>query len=128
MKNRVHNEWFRPVVRKSCPCGSNRKRNAPKNQVWAWGEYVAARWYTVDYFCEKCFQERVVPRLRAHAGECGCSFELKAKSGHGELPPWLRLQNACASPAASKQDVASDSAVVAALMSSPWEQMQQGVM
>lgn len=93
-KIRVHREWFMPVVRKACPCGSNSKRGAPKHQVYSWGEYHNTKWRTVDYFCECCFQERVAKQLVVHAGGCGCVFELCARSGYGPLPEWLKMPEA----------------------------------
>lgn len=104
-----HNEYFQPVVRKACPCGSNSKRGGTKHQVFGWGEYVRATYRTIDYFCEVCFQTRVVPRLTRHAKECGCEFNLMVRSGHS-IPQWIRMPMVC------------DTTVVAALMSSPWEQ------
>lgn len=86
-KQRVHGEYFQPLVRKVCDCGQ-------KTKVWAWGEYVAGRWRTVMHFCEHCFPSRVLGRLSAHAGECGCTFELRARAGSGPLPAWLTLNDA----------------------------------
>lgn len=110
---RVHNEYFRTVARKSCPCGSNSKRGAPKNQVWSWGEYVRVTWRTVDYFCEKCFDTRIRPQLVSHMGDCGCTFKLVGYQGE-KLPPWLTLEAAC-------------SPIAKALEVSPWEQTLRGV-
>jgi hypothetical protein len=88
--NRVHNEFFMQTVRTACVCGSNKKRGGIKNIVYAWGEYRNAAWRTVDYFCEKCFETRVLKTLIPHANECGCSFKLVARNGYS-LPAWLKL-------------------------------------
>lgn len=117
-KVRIHNEYFQSVTRKACPCGSNSRRGAPKNQVFAWGEYHIAKWRTVDYFCEVCFTTRIIPQLVSHAGNCGCTFELKARSGHS-IPDWITMPTAACT-------IVKDSTVVAALMQSPWELMQAG--
>ena len=109
---RVHGEYFQAITRKSCPCGSNSVRGGVKHQVYAWGEYVRAKWRTVDYFCEKCFQTRVIPQLIAHAGGCGCTFELRARSGHS-IPSWIRMPQ--------QGSKVCDREVVSALMASPWE-------
>jgi hypothetical protein len=84
-KLRSHNEWFQAIAKKTCPCGQKH------TQVYSWGEYSRARWFTVDHFCEHCFQSRVIPRLVGHAGTCGCTFNLVARSGHGPLPVWLTM-------------------------------------
>jgi hypothetical protein len=88
MKTRIHNEWFQPIVKTSCPCGCK------KTTVVAWGEYVNGKWRTVDHFCPSCFQERVITRLIAHADPCGCTFQLCARSGY-RLPDWIKLPSAC---------------------------------
>jgi hypothetical protein len=92
MKQRTHNEWFQSMVSPAiCPCGSKRKdriRAGKDASVYAWGEYVVGRWRTVDYFCECCFQTRVIPRLVKHAGNCGCTFQMCARNGH-ILPHWI---------------------------------------
>lgn len=82
-KERIHNEWFMPIIKTACPCGQK------KVQVFAWGEYARANWRTVDHFCSFCFNERVLPRLVTHAKDCGCIFEFKARSGYS-LPAWLQ--------------------------------------
>lgn len=87
-KIRVHNEWFQPIVKTTCPCG------VKKTSVFAWGEYIAAKWRTVDYFCEACFETRVIPRLVSHAGDCGCQFNLTARSGH-RIPEWIKMPDTC---------------------------------
>jgi hypothetical protein len=95
---RIHREWFRSVVANVCTCGSNKRsrRNAHKDLiVYAWGEYVIGKWRTVRYVCEECFQSYIVPQLEAHAGVCGCKFELCAKSGHS-IPPWITMGISCA--------------------------------
>jgi hypothetical protein len=118
-KNRIHHEWFQRLSKTRCECGSKPCRtcgtptthstrfcsetcfdkwqttgpesNIPTRvEVFAWGEYVAARWRTILHFCQACFQERVIPHLINHANQCGCSFELKAKSGHS-LPNWIKM-------------------------------------
>ena len=55
-KVREHNEYFRTVSlsnRKSCPNCS--VKLAMGEQIWSWGNYVRAKWYTVQYFCCNCF-------------------------------------------------------------------------
>jgi hypothetical protein len=83
-KPRIHNEWFQPIVKTSCPCGRK------KTTVVAWGQYVRCRWNTIDHCCQDCFDSRVVGRLLAHAGQCGCHFQLQARSGY-RLPDWIRM-------------------------------------
>lgn len=90
MAQRIHNEWFQAIAKTTCPCG---KKHV---QVFAWGEYVAAKWRTVDHFCQDCFKRRVLGQLVSHANDCGCSFAFKARSGHGALPDWLQAgQQSC---------------------------------
>lgn len=81
---RIHNEWFMPLAKRSCPCGQK------KTEVFAWGEYHCAKWRTVDHFCRTCFEHRVLNRLIAHAGPCGCVFELKARTGYS-IPDWIKM-------------------------------------
>lgn len=88
MKVRVHNEWFMPIAKRSCPCGQK------KVEVFAWGEYVNGKWRTVDHFCHTCFQVRVIPRLTSHAAGCGCTFALNARSGY-RIPEWIKMPTAC---------------------------------
>jgi hypothetical protein len=82
LKGEPHREWFMPIKKKRCPCGRGRE------PVMAWGQYVHARWRTIQHFCEKCFGD-VLARMKAHVTACGCSFEFQARSGY-ELPAWLR--------------------------------------
>lgn len=89
-QQRVHREWFRPVTAAKCECGARR----PEGGVWSWGEYVNAKWRTVTWFCRECFQHRVAGRLIAHAGPCGCTFELVGK-GWQPLPEWITLEDSC---------------------------------
>lgn len=64
--------------------------------LYAMGQYVNAKWRTVDYFCYSCFQDRIVKGLLLqHADECGCQFQLHARSGHGPLPFWIRMPDTC---------------------------------
>lgn len=87
-KQRIHNEWFQPLIRGHCYCDNR------QGQAWSWGEYVNGRWRTVTHFCQGCFAERVLTRLIAHAGPCGCAFKLNARSGHGPLPDWIQAAEA----------------------------------
>lgn len=89
MNQRVHNEWFQPLAKKSCPCGCK------KTEVFAWGEYQYGKWRTVSHFCRQCFTNRVLSRLVSHANNCGCNFELKARSGY-RIPDWIQIPAACA--------------------------------
>jgi hypothetical protein len=89
---RVHNEWFRPVSlggRKSCP-----NCHTKTADLWSWGEYSNARWYTVMHFCRHCFEEEVTPRLLAHAKPCGCTFVLNivGLGWHQQCPNWLHIE------------------------------------
>lgn len=90
-KQRVHREWFEPIKaggRKSCP--ACKVRLAPGESVWRWFEYHVARQHNVMHFCRECFPGRVATRLRSHAAECGCTFELTGyRAG---LPDWLSLE------------------------------------
>ena len=93
-KIRIHREWFMPLsiaTRSKCSCGKSRsKRNAAglDPYVYSWGEYHNAKWRTVQYVCQSCFDRQVLPRLKEHAKECGCAFELVSRSGYS-LPPWI---------------------------------------
>lgn len=96
LKQRTHNEYFRPVFlggRKSCP--ECRARLGPGESIWSHGEYVRARWRTVGNFCKECWPA-VRTRLLAHKKECGCAFALKGY--HCGLPAWLTLSEACVAP------------------------------
>jgi hypothetical protein len=82
--DRIHNEWFMPLAKTTCPCGCK------KTSVYAWGEYGrAARWNTVEHFCQDCFRSRVLSRLVSHAAPCGCSFRFQARSGYA-LPEFIK--------------------------------------
>jgi hypothetical protein len=87
----VHNEYFRTVAlggRKSCPsCHSRLERG---EQVWSWGEYQRAKWYTVQHFCKQCWME-VENKLSVHAFQCRCTFQLVGYRGE-RLPDWLCLE------------------------------------
>lgn len=87
-KQRIHNEWFQKIVKRTCPCGQK------KTDVFAWGEYHRARWNTIKHFCQACFPE-IQNQLIAHAGSCGCEFNLTARSGHGPLPEWIKMPDVC---------------------------------
>jgi hypothetical protein len=80
---RIHNEWFMPIAKTSCPCGER------KVQCYSWGEYANGKWRTVQHFCQSCFATSVLPRLIAHAGPCGCSFAFNARTGH-TLPTFIK--------------------------------------
>ena len=93
-KMRIHREWFRTVSlgnRKSCP---NCKETLPQGEkIWSWGQYVRAKWQTIQYCCGDCFPTDVIPRLREHAAGCGCTFALEVKLGFDEVrPAWLTLE------------------------------------
>lgn len=83
-KQRIHNEYFMSLVKKTCPCGKK------KIEVFAWGEYFQGKWSTVDHFCQDCFPSRILPRLIQHATPCGCSFELRPRSGY-TIPKWISM-------------------------------------
>lgn len=88
-KQRLHREWFRPVLRgnrKSCPSCGEKLRG---EQIWCHGEYVNAKWRNVEDFCRRCW-DGVRAKLLAHAGPCGCQFELVGY--HTGLPWWLSLK------------------------------------
>ena len=90
-KVREHNEYFRTVSlgkRKTCP--SCKAKLALGESIWSWGEYVRAKWRTVDYFCKECFNSAVRSRLLNHAKDCGCKVNLVGYGGT-KLPPWLTL-------------------------------------
>jgi hypothetical protein len=87
---RIHNEWFQPLVKTTCPCGWKGV------SCYAWGEYVNAKWRTVEHFCRECFEARVLKRLISHASECGCIFQVQARSGYS-IPTWIQIpQKECA--------------------------------
>lgn len=84
-KQRNHNEWIMgPLAKRTCPCGEK------KTEVYGWGEYVIGKWRTVDHFCRKCFQTRVLAPLRDHADDCGCSITFQPRSGY-RLPDFIRV-------------------------------------
>lgn len=83
-KQRIHNEWFMPMAKTTCPCGHKKK------PVFAWGEYVYGKWRTVDHFCEHCFVSRVISRLVIHKAQCGCEFALVPRSGYS-IPSWIKM-------------------------------------
>jgi hypothetical protein len=92
--NAIHREWFQDTAYGVCDCGSNkrsRRKEGKDPTVYVWGEYVSAKWRTVRRVCECCFQGVIIPQLRAHADPCGCSFQMRARSGHS-LPPWITLE------------------------------------
>jgi hypothetical protein len=94
VKQRQHNEWFRPVSlgnRKTCPtCKAKLATIQGIGNVWSWGEYHNAKWRTVAYFCRQCFASEVAARLASHTGDCGCTINLVGKGC--ELPNWLTLR------------------------------------
>jgi hypothetical protein len=89
-KQRVHNEYFRTVScgnRKSCPqCGEKLSGEF----IWSWGQYISAKWNTVQYFCRVCYPT-VQRKLQSHSDPCGCTFQLQGYGGQ-QLPSWLRLE------------------------------------
>lgn len=90
----VHREWFMPTSYGLCDCGSTKRTRTAAGKdttTYVWGEYVVGRWRTVQRVCECCFQSVAIPRLRAHATPCGCSFQLVPRHGHS-LPPWITLE------------------------------------
>lgn len=90
-KQRIHNEWFRPVSlgnRKSCPECHAKLSGA--ESVWSWGEHVRAKWRTVKHFCKECYPKNVQALLVDHRKDCGCEFELIGYL-RIPLPGWLTL-------------------------------------
>lgn len=90
-KNRVHNEWFRPVScggRKSCP--NCKAKLAPGESIWSWGNYVIAKWRTIMHFCKDCFPNDVAKKLTDHTDECGCSVQFITKGA--PRPEWLTVE------------------------------------
>jgi hypothetical protein len=83
-KQRIHNEWFQPIVKKTCPCGQRH------TQVYSWGEYAAGKWRTVQHFCQTCFKTEILSRLVDHASPCGCAFQFNARMGHEPLPAFIK--------------------------------------
>jgi hypothetical protein len=97
-KLRTHNEWFKFTKYSICTCGSNKRSRTQVDKdptVYSWGEYHNARWRTVQLVCEICFASEVIPRLVSHAGDCGCTFQLCAKSGSGGLASWIKMPVTC---------------------------------
>lgn len=87
-KAKIHNEWFMSLRKTTCNCGTKRTK------VFAWGEYQRTRWITISHFCQSCFPD-IQAQLIAHAGSCGCNFNLTARSGHGPLPEWIKIPDVC---------------------------------
>lgn len=83
-KARVHREWIMPLRKRSCPCGEK------KVEVFALGEYRAARWRTVEHFCRSCFPA-LASRLSNHLRQCGCSFEFVMRSGYKRMPDFIMI-------------------------------------
>lgn len=119
VKQRTHNEWFRPVElvtlyedatnvagqpyrriagygnrRKSCPCCKNKLEEG--EHVWAWGEYRYGKWHTLIHFCKGCYQQEVLSNLVHHTAQCGCEIKLVGKGC--ELPAWLTLEETVEQP------------------------------
>jgi len=84
MAIRIHNEWFMPVKVRTCPCGEK------KIDVFSWGQYVFGKYRKIDNFCKSCFKTRIIPRLSAHANDCGCLFKVNARATY-KIPPWIKL-------------------------------------
>lgn len=90
-KRRVHREWFRCVERggrKSCP--TCKAKIEPGEHIWSWGEYVRAKFRHIEDVCKNCWDALVV-KLKDHAADCGCSFELEARGA--SRPTWLTMEN-----------------------------------
>jgi hypothetical protein len=81
--DRQYNAWFQPLVKTTCPCGKKH------TQCYAWGEYVHAKWQTVEHFCESCFPTRVLNRLDAYSKSSGREVVFQARSGY-KLPNFIR--------------------------------------
>lgn len=93
-KQAIHNEWFMSSSYTKCECGQTKKTLAQGGKdavIWIWGEYVTGKWRRVETVCEVCFPTHVIPKLKAHATPCGCTFVLNARSGYGPLAPWIKL-------------------------------------
>lgn len=92
-KQRTHREWFRTVMakRKSCPsCHAKLPQN---EKIWSWGNYINARWHTINHVCVSCWPA-TEKRLVDHLSGCGCTFELVGYSSQ-KLPQWLKINQAC---------------------------------
>jgi transposase len=90
-KKRVHREWFRCVDRggrKSCP--NCKAKLEPGELIWSWGEYVRAKFRHIEDVCKNCWGE-LVEKLKAHAGDCGCTFELEVRGA--PRPAWLTMEH-----------------------------------
>jgi hypothetical protein len=81
-KVRVHKEWFRRIKKRSCSCGNKR------TDVYSWGEYRNAKWHTVEYVCQACWNAWAA-KLNSHKQAAGCTFQLVGKDC--KLPTWLTL-------------------------------------
>lgn len=95
------NLWVRPLKQTTCPCGQR------KTEVWAWGKYIAARWYTINHFCQTCFETRVIHwvKTRTQTTKGQEVFVFKAYRNCA-VPSWLRdtrLPSWCANSSHSHQ-------------------------
>ena len=72
-KARIHNEWFQPIKKTSCPCGCK------KTEVFAWGNYVNAG--------EVANRRSLLRRLLYHA----CAFAIAGSCA----PLRMRLCSQC---------------------------------
>ncbi len=93
VKQRNHNEWFRPVERggrKSC---SHCKCKLAKGEwIFSWGNYINAKFHNIRDVCKECWHE-VRDRLTGHAGDCGCSITIRCTGT--TQPEWMTLEKAC---------------------------------
>lgn len=90
-KQRNHNEYIQPLASNRCPNCLDAKGHKVKTPVYAWGEYVNAKWRTVKHFCLFCFAKEVLYLLEQHAWQCGCKISVVARSGY-RLPEWMPVE------------------------------------
>lgn len=87
---RIH---FRTVWlsgRKSCP--SCQQKFGDNESIWSMGEYIRAKWHTVEHFCWVCYDKRCVPIMAEAQQRTGRPIELVGYSG-AKLPEWLTYNN-----------------------------------
>lgn len=76
--------YFRPVKPGTCPCGARRA------ELWSMGEYIRAKWHTVDHFCPGCFATRILGRV-VRTWRMNNTRPLEFVGYHCSLPSWITL-------------------------------------
>ena len=86
MKATVKNLWVQPIVKKTCTCGQK------KVETYSLGEYINAKWRTIDHFCAHCFEESVLRDVVVYQKRTGNNVRFGARSGYS-IPEWIKQHN-----------------------------------